>query len=192
MQACCKLKRKADDFFLTRFHFIRFLPLLLKGTKTIIMETGLLHLHNLLRWIILVLLLVSIYKSYAGWKGERPFSAGDKKVWLFTMIASHITFLLGLYQWLLGRYGIFSYVKPEGVSMMKDPYLRFFQMEHPVSMILAIVMITFGHAMAKKNFDDTTKYKKAFTYFLVALVLILVAVPWPFRGLVARPLFPGM
>ncbi len=156
------------------------------------METGLLHLHNLLRWIILVLLIVSIYKSYTGWKGGKPFSAGDKKVWLFTMIVSHITLLLGLYQWLLGRYGIFSYVRPEGISMMKDPYLRFFQMEHPVSMVLAIVMVTLGHGMAKKNVDDNTKYKKAFRYFLLALVLILVAVPWPFRELVARPLLPGM
>jgi hypothetical protein len=156
------------------------------------MQTGLLHLHNLLRWVILVLLLLSIYKSYVGNASKKSFDPADKKIWLFTMIASHITLLLGLYQWLLGRYGLFSYVKPEGVSMMKDPYLRFFQMEHPVSMILAVLMITLGHGVAKKDLDDQSKYKKAFRYFLVALVLILVAVPWPFRGLVARPLFPGM
>jgi phage-related holin len=123
---------------------------------------------------------------------KKAFEASDKKIWLFTMIAAHITLLLGLYQWLLGRYGLFTYVKPEGVSMMKDPYLRFFQMEHPVSMILAIVLITLGYGMAKKNVDDQTKYKKAFRYFVLALVLILAAVPWPFRELVARPLFPGM
>jgi phage-related holin len=123
---------------------------------------------------------------------KKAFEASDKKIWLFTMIAAHITLLLGLYQWLLGRYGLFTYVKPEGISMMKDPYLRFFQMEHPVSMILAIVLITLGPGMAKKNVDDQTKYKKAFRYFVLALVLILAAVPWPFRELVARPLFPGM
>lgn len=123
---------------------------------------------------------------------KKAFEASDKKIWLFTMIAAHITLLLGLYQWLLGRYGLFSYVKPEGISMMKDPYLRFFQMEHPVSMILAIVLITLGYGMAKKNVDDQTKYKKAFRFFILALVLILAAVPWPFRELVARPLFPGM
>ncbi len=156
------------------------------------MQTGLLHLHNLLRWIILVLLLLSILKSYTGMTTKKTFEASDKKIWLFTMIAAHITLLLGLYQWMLGRYGIFSYVKPEGISMMKDPYLRFFQMEHPVSMILAILMITLGYGMAKKNVDDQTKYKKAFRYFMLALVLILAAVPWPFRELVARPLFPGM
>jgi hypothetical protein len=123
---------------------------------------------------------------------KKAFEASDKKIWLFTMIAAHVTLLLGLYQWLLGRYGLFTYVKPEGVSMMKDPYLRFFQMEHPVSMILAILLITLGYGMAKKNVDDQTKYKKAFRYFVLALVLILAAVPWPFRELVARPLFPGM
>lgn len=156
------------------------------------MQTGLLHLHNLLRWIILILLLLSIFKSYSGMITKKAFVASDKKIWLFTMIAAHITLLLGLYQWLLGRYGIFSFVKPEGVSMMKDPYLRFFQMEHPVSMILATVLVTLGYGMAKKNVDDIIKYKKAFRYFLLALVLILVAVPWPFRELVARPLLPGM
>lgn len=156
------------------------------------MQTGLLHLHNLLRWIILVLLLLSILKSYTGMTSKKAFDASDKKMWLFTMIAAHITLLLGLYQWLLGRYGLFTYVKPEGISMMKDPYLRFFQMEHPVSMILAILLITLGYGMAKKNVDDQTKYKKAFRYFVLALVLILAAVPWPFRELVARPLFPGM
>jgi hypothetical protein len=156
------------------------------------MQTGLLHLHNLLRWIILILLLLSIYKSYVGSTSKKPFDPADKKIWLFTLIASHLTLLLGLYQWLFGRYGLFSYVKPEGISMMKDPYLRFFQMEHPVSMILAVLLITLGYGTAKKSMDDQSKYKKALRYFILALVLILVAVPWPFRGLVARPLFPGM
>jgi len=156
------------------------------------MQTGLLHLHNLLRWIILILLLLSIFKSYVGSTSKKAFDPADKKIWLFTLIASHLTLLLGLYQWFFGRYGLFTYVKPEGVSMMKDPYLRFFQMEHPVSMILAVLFVTLGYGMAKKNIDDQAKYKKALRYFILALVLILVAVPWPFRGLVARPLFPGM
>ena len=65
-------------------------------------------------------------------------------------------------------------------------------MEHPVSMILAILFITLGHGMAKKNVDDAVKYKKAFRYFLLALILIVVASPWPTRALVGRPLFPGM
>jgi len=155
------------------------------------METGLLHLHNLLRWIILVLLLVSIYKSFSGWKGQKAFAAGDKKVWLMTMIAGHITLLLGLYQWTIGPIGIFKTENQSFADVMKNPATRFFQVEHPVSMILAIVLITLGHGMAKKNVSDEEKYKKAFRYFVLALLLILVAVPWPFRE-IGRPWFPGM
>ena len=155
------------------------------------METGLLHLHNLLRWVILVFLLLSVIKSYNGWKSNKAFASGDRKTWLFTMIAAHITLLLGIYQWTLGRFGIFTYVKPEGVSMMKDATLRFYQMEHPLMMIVSIVLITLGYGMSKKQVSDEEKFKKAFKYFTIALLLILIAVPWPFRE-IGRPLFPGM
>jgi hypothetical protein len=152
-----------------------------------IMQTGLVHLHNLLRWVILILLLLSIYKSYTGWKGNKVFSASDKKTWLFTMIASHITLLLGLYQWTFGRLGIFAI----GLNM-KDPVQRFFQMEHPVTMILAVILVTRGYLFSKKDLADDIKYKKALNAFALALLLILVAVPWPYKAAVARPLFPGM
>jgi len=49
------------------------------------MATGLLHLHNFLRWVILVLLLISIVKAYTGWQSKKEFAAADKKTWLFTI-----------------------------------------------------------------------------------------------------------
>lgn len=183
-------KREDDIFVELIFYWSPYLTFELKITY---MQTGLLHLHNLLRWIIFILLLVSIFKAYSGWKGKKTFSAGDAKIWLFTMIASHITLLLGLYQWLMGRYGLLTFDLPEGSSRMKDPFIRFFQVEHPVSMLLAILFITLGRGMAKKQLADTDKYRKAFIYFILGLILILAAVPWPFRGeVIGRPLFPGM
>jgi len=156
------------------------------------MQTGLLHLHNLMRWIILILLIVSIVKSYAGWQQKKLFTPGDKKVWLFTMISAHVTLLIGLYQLFFGRYGIVSQGIPEGVGLMKDKFYRFFLIEHPTGMIIAIILITLGHGMAKKAVSDEIKFKKAFWYFTIALLVILITVPWPFRQIVGRPLFPGM
>ena len=155
------------------------------------MQLGLVHLHNLLRWVILILLICSIVKSYTGWKNKRIFTPGDKKLWLFTMIAAHITLLIGLYQVLAGRYGILTTTLPEGTKVMKDSFYRFFWVEHPVAMILAIVFITIGRGMAKKQVADTIKFKKAFIFFLIALILILAGTPWPFYA-IGRPLFPGM
>ena len=81
---------------------------------------------------------------------------------------------------------------PEGISVMKDKFYRFFWVEHPLFMILAIVMLTLAHGMAKKAVPDEVKYKRAFWYFIIALLMILVAVPWPFRTGIGRPWFPGM
>jgi hypothetical protein len=156
------------------------------------MENGLLHLHNFLRWVILILLLLSIYRAYTGWKNKKTFSDGDRRTWLFTLIAAHITLLLGLYQWILGPHGIRRTILPEGFSVMKDKYYRFFWVEHPTFMILAIIMITLGYRMAKKPIEDDLKYKRALWLFIVALLFILVAIPWPFRDIVGRPWFPGM
>ena len=156
------------------------------------MQTGLLHLHNLLRWVILVLLLLSIIKAFAGFTGKKTFKAGDKKTWLFTMIAAHTTLLLGLYQVAFGRYGFISTTLPEGISVMKDKFYRFYLVEHPVMMILAIVFITLGYGMSKKVVPDEVKYKKAFIFFMIALLLILAGIPWQFREIVGRPYFPGV
>ena len=156
------------------------------------MQTGLVHLHNLLRWIVLVLLVISIVKSYSGWKNKKVFTPGDKKIWLFTMIAAHTTLLIGLYQWLAGRYGMLTTSLPEGTSVMKEKFYRFFWVEHPVGMIIGIVLITLARGMSKKNISDNDKFRKAFWLFLIALIVILVTIPWPFREVVGRPIFPGM
>ena len=156
------------------------------------MQTGLVHLHSLLRWVILILLVISIIKAYTGWKSGKAFQAGDRKIWLFTMIAAHTTLLLGLYQWLIGRFGVISTHLPEGTALPESRYLRFCQLEHPLLMIVAIVLITLGNGMAKKQVDDKVKYGRALRYFVYALVIILLMIPWPFREIIGRPWFPGM
>ncbi len=156
------------------------------------MQTGLLHLHNLLRWVILILLFLSIMQAFTGFTGKKAFKSSDKKTWLFTMISAHITLLLGLYQVAFGRYGFFSTTLPEGVSVMKDKFYRFYLVEHPIMMILAIVFITLGYGMSKKAVTDEVKYKKALIFFTIALLLLLAGIPWQFREIVGRPYFTGL
>jgi hypothetical protein len=144
------------------------------------MDGGLLHLHNLLRWVILILLLVSLVQAFTKNKGLAKTS-------LFLMISAHTMLLIGLYQWLAGRYGLITSDMPEGVSMMKDKFYRFFQLEHPLTMIIAVVLITLAKGKAKVQ-----DYSKAFRFLLIALILILIRVPWPFFKEVGRPWFPGM
>ena len=63
------------------------------------MYTGMMHLHSTLRYVLLILLIVTIYKAYTGYKQGRAFTAGDDKLSLYTMIAAHLQLLIGLYMY---------------------------------------------------------------------------------------------
>ena len=152
------------------------------------MFSALLQVHSILRWVILILLVLSILQSFIGWVKHRELREGDTKLWLFTMISAHTTLLIGLILLLFGRYGILSSGLPEGVELMKDKFYRFFWVEHPVGMLIATLLITLGRGVVRKQITDPTKYKRAFWFFLIALLVILATVPWPGREIVGRGL----
>ena len=145
------------------------------------METGLLHLHNVLRWIILLFLLLALFQAFAKRPGIRSSS-------LFLMICAHLMFVIGVYQLINGRFGILKGL-PEGVELMKSTFYRFYWVEHPLMMFLAIVLITIARGKAK-----VLNYKATSWLLLLALILILAAVPWPFREVIGegRKWFPGL
>jgi hypothetical protein len=155
------------------------------------MYNGLLHLHNLLRWVILLLLIIAILRHLSGMTSKRAISAGDKKIDLFLMVAAHITLLIGLYQWFAGPWG-YKLIKNAGMSdVMKNDQFRFWAIEHISGMLIAIILITIGRGAVKRSIDWRA-HKKAFWFFFIALLIILVTVPWPFRAGIGRPWFPGM
>ena len=76
--------------------------------------------------------------------------------------------------------------------VMKDSAARFWAVEHMTGMIIGILLITLGKSVAKKNFNDALKHKRSAILFTLALVIILLTIPWPFRVGICRPWFPGM
>ena len=144
------------------------------------MQTGLLHLHNLLRWVILITLLLSLVHAFQ--KNEK---LGKSSLWL--MIAAHTTLLIGLFQWFTGPFGLHAISESGFGAIMKDKASRYWAVEHAMSMIIAILLITIGRGKAKK-----LNYKAAGWLYLVTLLILLATIPWPFKELVGRPWFPGM
>lgn len=143
------------------------------------METGLLHLHSFLRWVILLLLLVAIFKSLGA--GSRPFTNSHKKAGLFLMVAVDIEFLVGLIQWITGAFGL-KVIQDQGMAaVMKNATLRFFAVEHIAMMFIAVALVHIGKSFAKKNISDRKKHRKTVLFYVLALIVILAAIPWPFR-----------
>jgi len=144
------------------------------------MLKGLLDLHNLLRWLILILLVVNIIKNFAD--AKKPFAKIHKKLGLWLMICSHLTLLVGLIV-----LGIDLSSLADSSGIMSNDALRFKFVEHPVAMIIAIVLITIGKGVAKKDISDLKKHRKSALLYLIALIIILAMIPWGTSSLV-----PGM
>jgi len=149
-----------------------------------------LHLHSLLRWVILILLLVALYKSFAD--RNKAFTPGHKKTGLFLMIFADVMLLIGLYQWFTGPLGL-KMIQSSGMSaVMKNAGARFFAVEHLIGMLIAIILIHIGYSYSKKNISNALKHKRTLLFYGLALLIILVSIPWPFREGIGRPWFPGM
>mgnify|MGYP001410734651 CR=1 FL=1 len=139
------------------------------------MYNGLLHAHSGLRWAVLILLVIAIFKALLKWRSNAPFTDGDRKLNLFTMTAAHVQLILGL---------VLFFISPKvqlSGAAMKEAVYRFYTAEHSVMMLLAIALITIGYSRSKRAVEDAQKFRWAFIYFLLALIVLLAGIPWPFR-----------
>ncbi|MFM7007122.1 MAG: hypothetical protein ACKOWX_07695 [Flavobacteriales bacterium] len=128
--------------------------------------------HSGLRWIALVLLIFAIINAFTAKNYEKK----HRMVNLFTMITFHTQLLLGLVLY-------FTSNKVQFIDgWMKEAMYRFFGMEHLAGMLLAIVAITIGHSKSKKGSDDAAKLKAIKVWYVLALILVLAFIPWPFRS----------
>ncbi len=142
------------------------------------MYTGLVHLHNLLRWVIVITLVLSLINAVKGKNGKET---------LIMMISSHVMLLIGLIQWVGGDWGL-KQIKNLGMGeAMKNAAIRFFAVEHSLMMVIAVVLITIGHRSAKAA-KPNTKW-----FLLAALLIILLMMPGPWKSdpALQRGLFPG-
>jgi uncharacterized membrane protein len=137
------------------------------------------YLHSSIRYLILVFLIASIGISFSKWRGNKPFTKGDKMTYLMALIFCHIQLVVGLILFVMKDYQkSFSQM---GV-VMKNPVLRFFTIEHTLIMLLGIIFITIGYSTAKRAASDVAKHKKTFIFYLIGFILIMAGIPWPFRG----------
>ena len=127
--------------------------------------------HSGLRWIALLLLLLAIINAFTAKNYEKK----HRLVNLFSMITFHTQLVLGIILYFLSDKVQFT----EG--WMKQAMYRFYGMEHLTGMLLAIIAITIGHSKSKKAADAASKFKAIKLWYVLALILVVAFIPWPFR-----------
>ena len=130
------------------------------------MEIGIKHLHHFLPFILYIVLLVVIVKAYLG-----KFSNPKKdKLLTLTLILAHTQLLLGIYL-------MIDFISKAGIHMGESAN-RFITVEHPLTMLIGVILITVGKVKAKKIEDITKANKTIFVYFLIALIMFVLRTPW--------------
>jgi hypothetical protein len=113
------------------------------------------------------------------------FSGTDNTVRHWTATISHIQLVLGIV--LYSQSPIVKYFWKNFNEAKESFDILFFGMIHMILMLLSITLITIGSAVSKRKLSDKEKFRTMLVYYGIALIIILVAIPWPFSPLANRP-----
>jgi hypothetical protein len=146
------------------------------------MYSAVLLIHSWVRWIALIAALGAVVALFMDRTGARAERWG-----LVLVICMDLQLLLGL-----TLYFVLSPFTTEALrnfsAAMQQPNLRFFVMDHPATMLVALVLVHVGRVLGRKAATPAARRTRLLVCFGVALLLMLVGMPWP--GLAAgRPLF---
>ena len=136
-----------------------------------------LAIHNILRWVVLVLAVVALLQAYIGWIGKREYPEIDRKAGVFFSMSLDIQVFLGLL--------LYVFLSPITRTAFQDfstamtiPEIRFFAVEHILMMILAVILVHVGTILTKKATSDVSKYRRAATWYSLAFLVVIMAIPW--------------
>lgn len=148
------------------------------------MYSFVLAVHNILRWIVLIILIIALVRAFWGWFGKREWDSTDTRVGRFYSISLDIQFLLGIILYFFLS-DLTKVVMSNFSAAMSAQEPRFFGIEHVFYMVLAVILAHVGVAAAKRAEESVKKYRRTAIWFSLSLVVILLGMPW------FRPLVPG-
>lgn len=141
------------------------------------MYIGLLHLHNTLRWIILLVALVTLIKYLVSWIGMKKWQKSDNILGIVFTSVMDIQLLTGLV--------LYFFISPftqaafqDFGAAMKNADLRFYAVEHFLMMLIAVVLIHIGRSKSKRISNTKRKFGVALVFYAIAYAIILAGIPW--------------
>jgi hypothetical protein len=139
----------------------------------------LLPLHSILRWIVILLAVVTIGRALIGWLGKKSWTPLDSRLSSIFTISFDIQVFIGL---------ILYFISPNNQvalrnfgAAMGNADLRFFAVEHIFLMILALGIAHAGRTLSRKAKDAFKKHRNAALFYILAILIVLSAIPWATR-----------
>jgi hypothetical protein len=144
--------------------------------------------HSWVRWAVVLLGVVAVFRAVTGWQGRRSWTPADDRVGMLFSVAVDIQVLLGLLLYFVWS-PYTALAMDDFGNAMRSPDLRFWAVEHGFGALVGVALLHIGRARVRKATDALRKHRTAAIFFALALIAIAAAVPWPGTPN-ARPLIP--
>jgi len=131
-------------------------------------------LHSYWAYLVLVVLVLATFNAIFKFFVDKEFDPKDFRISLFALITMHIQLLLGIIYWFTKGY----FDELTVGEVMKNSAIRRLAVEHPVTMIIAVALVTIGYSKHKKKLVSKPKFKILAIFYSIALVLVLYMIPW--------------
>jgi hypothetical protein len=139
-------------------------------------------IHSWWAYLVLLVLIITVILSFVGLATKKDYGATEFRLALFTLITTHIQLLIGVVLYLVGVFQGLSYFNAYATrgmgEIMKDSTLRLYLVEHPLMMILAVILITIGYSRHKKKLTSRPKFKTLAIFYTIALIFMLSRIPY--------------
>lgn len=147
-----------------------------------------LALHSTLRWVAVAAGLLAATSAWAARLGSRSSSDTTLAAGRAFAVTLDLQLVIGLILYLALSPTVASGLSNVSAAM-SDAQHRFWMIEHPVAMVVALVLAHIGVARARRVRSNDEPGPSAW-YFTLAILLVLAVLPWPFLDY-GRPLMPS-
>ena len=141
--------------------------------------------HGWCRWLVLLSLVYTTITSIKGYRARSSYSSRDNLARHGTATVMHVQLTLGMLLYFASPF-VSSYWNSNDMSTL--PETEFFAVIHSTMMFIAVILATYGSSAAKRKTQDSDKFKTVAFFYSLALLIILLAIPWSFAPWAQRPL----
>ena len=134
------------------------------------------NIHSYWVCLVLLILIIGIFNAFAGKIKGKDFESKDLRLSLFGLIFSHIQLLIGLILYFFSPWFVLWYDLRVG-GVIQDDKARMYLVEHPFANILAIVLISMGWSLHKRQSDPGKKFLRISLFYGLGLLLLLIRFP---------------
>lgn len=125
----------------------------------------------MLAYVLLAGLIISFVFALVAYVQKKPY---NRKMALLGLVTAHLQLVIGAIMYFVSPLGYNNF----GGDAMKDSIQRLYILEHPLMMLIAIVLITIGYSQAKRMENARKQNGRVALLYGIGLALVLSRLPW--------------